>query len=78
MGRTPHTFNRAATAVVHSWRELEKAADEVRLALEILSGLPIGDGISEEDRLVLLSRLEGYLTRLEALRVEGRRAWVRL
>ena len=72
INETPHTLNRAATAVVQSWHQLEKAREEVRLALEILSR-PEVDSAGEHAGVI--QRLQGYLAGLEALERDGRQAW---
>lgn len=72
MDRVPVTYNRAATAVVRSRIYLERAQEEARLALEILSQMedatPPTSVDANGDRLDLMRRLERYLDHLAAMR----------
>jgi hypothetical protein len=73
---SPLTINRAATAVVRSRIHLERAEEELRLALRILAEGPIDTpSLDPPERLALMQRLERYVGKVHALQDASRTVW---
>lgn len=64
--RVPLTYNRAVTAIVQGRRRVERAQEEVRLALEILCGLSEEDCGGHAPSMPLLVSLEEALDHLRS------------
>lgn len=74
----PLTINRAATAIVRSRMHLERAEEELRLALRILTEAPVeATALAPSERLARMQRLELYLGRLRELQTMSRTVWDR-
>lgn len=70
------TFNRAATAVVRSRVHLQRAEEELCLALRILTeGTADRSVLDPAERLVAMQHLERYVSRLRELQEMSRAAW---
>jgi hypothetical protein len=73
-GRVLGIYNRAATAVVQGERHLEKALEELRLAVTILSELSRSGEMGSLHASRLLAVVQEYLARLEAVDLDGIRS----
>lgn len=76
MEASPMTMNRAATAIVRSRIHLERAEEELALALRIITEGP--EDLSQLDppeRLARMQQLERYLGRLRELQAMSRSVW---
>lgn len=72
---SPLTINRAATAVVRSRIHLERAEEELSLALRILTERSVDPSLDPPERLALMQRLERYVGRLRELQTMSRTVW---
>lgn len=76
METSPMTTNRAATAIVRSRIHLERAEEELALALRILTEGPVDlSSLDPPERLARMQRLERYVGRLRELQAMSRAVW---